>query len=266
MTDYDRDRGAYAPSGEAPLAFDPRSQGGRGAGRPPTTLIISAVILLVLVIGVLFMFKSGQRQPGAPPVVGQPLGDIKQAAPASSQPTDEAAGLSIYKAEETPAAPAPTFAPPPEQPHPLPVAPKVQSAPLQAAAPTPALKGPAAPAKPASAPAASPEAAAAPDDALDAAPAKAKPAAVPASAPAAAGAGRLVQIGAYSSPGLADKGWSDVARMMPGDMVGRTKSVEPVAKDGQTLYRAYIGGFGSKAEAQTFCGSLKAQGHTCLVK
>ena len=30
MTDYDRDRGAYAPSGEAPLAFDPRSQGGRG--------------------------------------------------------------------------------------------------------------------------------------------------------------------------------------------------------------------------------------------
>ena len=22
MTDYDRDRGAYAPSGEAPLAFD----------------------------------------------------------------------------------------------------------------------------------------------------------------------------------------------------------------------------------------------------
>ena len=271
MTDYDRDRGAYAPSGEAPLAFDPRSQGGRGAGRPPTTLIISVVILLVLVVGVLFMFKSGQRQPGAPPVVGQPLGDIKQAAPASSQPTDEAAGLSIYRAEEAPAAAAPTFAPAPEQPHPLPVIPKVRSAPLPAAAPTPALKGPTAPTRPAPAAAAGPDAAAAPDDALEIAPAKpkaaaAKPAAAPASPPAAAGAGRLVQIGAYSSPGLADKGWSDVARMMPGDMVGRTKSVEPVAKDGQTLYRAYIGGFGSKAEAQTFCGSLKAQGHTCLVK
>ena len=262
MTDYDRDRGAYAPSGEAPLAFDPRSQGGRGAGRPPTTLIISAVILLVLVVGVLFMFKSGQRQPGAPPVVGQPLGDIKQAAPASSQPTDEAAGLSIYKAEEAPAAAAPTFAPLPEQPHPLPVKPKVQSA------PPPVLKGPATPARPAAASAASPEATA-PEDALETAPSKpaaANTAAAPANTPTAAGAGRLVQIGAYSSPGLADKGWSDVARMMPGDMVGRTKSVEPVAKDGQTLYRAYIGGFGSKAEAQTFCGSLKAQGHTCLVK
>ena len=237
MTDYDRDRGAYAPSGEAPLAFDPRSQEGRAPGRPPTTLIISAVILLVLIGGVLVMFKSGPRQPGAPPVVGQPLGDIKQAAPASSQPADEAAGLSIYKAEEAPAAAAPTFAPPPEQPQPLPVAPKVQAAPAQ-----PALKGPAAPSAPA------------------------KPAAAPASAPAAAGSGRLVQIGAYSSPGLADKGWNDVAKIMPGDMVGRTKSVEPVAKDGQTLYRAYIGGFGSKTEAQTFCASLKAQGHTCLVK
>ena len=94
----------------------------------------------------------------------------------------------------------------------------------------------------------------------------AKPAAAQTSAPTAAGSGRLVQIGAYSSPGLADKGWNDVAKIMPGDMVGRTKSVEPVAKDGQTLYRAYIGGFGSKAEAQSFCSSLKTQGHTCLVK
>ena len=256
MTDYDRDRGAYAPSGEAPLAFDPRSQGGHSGGRAPTTLIISALILFVLVVGIFLYYRSGVRHAGEPPVVGQPLGDIKQAAPASAQPTDEAAGLSIYKAEEAPiASSSPSFAPPPEQPQPRP-------APSQSVktASLPGLKGPAAPTGPAPAdasPAATPEAAAA-------AP---KAAAAPAQTVAAApGAGRLVQIGAYSSPALADKGWNDVAKLMPGDMVGRTKSVEPVAKDGQTLYRGYIGGFGSKAEAQAFCAELKAQSHSCLVK
>ncbi len=261
MTDYDRDRGAYTPSGEAPLAFDPRSQGARGVGRPPTTLIISAVILVALVLGILFMFKSGQRRPGEPPVVGQQLGDIKQPAPASSQPTDEAAGLSIYKAEETPASAAPTFAPPPEQPRPLPAAPRVQAAP----APQPALKGPAAPTSPAAA-----------DDTAEAdailgipAARSAKPAAqaADASAPSAASSGgRLVQIGAYSSKALAEKGWNDIAKLIPGDMAGRTESFEPVAKDGQTLYRAYIGGFGSKTEAQSLCNELKAQGRSCMVK
>ena len=120
MTDYDRDRGAYTPSGEAPLAFDPRSQGAKGAGRPPTTLLISALILVVLIVGIIVWYRSGVRHSGEPPVVGQQLGDIKQAVPASSQPADEAAGLSIYKAEESPASAAPTFAPAPEQPQPLP--------------------------------------------------------------------------------------------------------------------------------------------------
>ena len=49
-------------------------------------------------------------------------------------------------------------------------------------------------------------------------------------------------------------------------MVGRTKKLEPVAKDSETLYRAYVGGFASKAEAAAFCNSLKAAGHGCLVK
>jgi cell division protein FtsN len=261
MTDYDRDRGAYTPSGESPLAFDPRSQGGRAhrPGGPPTTLIISALILLVLLGGIFIYYRSGVRRSGEPPVVGQTLGDIKQPAPASSQPTDEAAGLSIYKAEEAPAASsAPRFTPPPEEPHPL-AAPAART-------PAPSLKGPAAPSAPTPqnpAPAASPEAAA---RAIMAVPAPAPAATKPASTPAASGAGRLVQIGAYSSTALADKGWNDIAKLLPGEMVGRTKSVEPVAKDGQTLYRAYIGGFGSKAEAQAFCGELKGQGHTCFVK
>ncbi|HEX4097886.1 MAG TPA: SPOR domain-containing protein, partial [Caulobacteraceae bacterium] len=84
-------------------------------------------------------------------------------------------------------------------------------------------------------------------------------------APAAGGA-HMVQIGAYSSKPLAEKGWNDVAKLMPGDMFGRTESFEPVNKDGQTLYRTFVGGFGSKADAQAFCDALKGQGHTCMAK
>ncbi len=76
----------------------------------------------------------------------------------------------------------------------------------------------------------------------------------------------MVQIGAFSSPALADKGWNDVARLMPGSMAGRTKKVEPVSQDPGSLYRAYVGGFDSKADAAAFCADLKAAGHACIVK
>ena len=243
MTDHDRDRGAYTPSGDGPLAFDARNASGRGVGRPPTTLIISALILFV-VCAVMFVmyFRSGVRQPGEPPVVGQPVGDVRQAPPASAQPAgDAAAGLQVYSAEQaSPASSAPpTFAAAPETPlprpaaaAPLPTAPPAHAASSAAVAPSPAI--PATPPKPAAAP--------------------------------AIGGGAMVQIGAFSSPVLADKGWNDVARLIPGSMAGRTKRVEPVSKDPATLYRAYVGGFDSKADAVSFCADLKAAGHACIVK
>jgi hypothetical protein len=49
-------------------------------------------------------------------------------------------------------------------------------------------------------------------------------------------------------------------------MVGKTKRVEPVVKDAVTFYRAYVGGFASKAEASAFCDQLKAANHNCMVK
>ena len=76
----------------------------------------------------------------------------------------------------------------------------------------------------------------------------------------------MVQIGAFTSQALADKGWNDVARLAPGRMAGRTKKVEPVAKGDQTLYRTSVGGFGSKTDAAAFCDALKAAGHACFVK
>jgi hypothetical protein len=265
----DHERGAYSPHHDAPLAFDARHSPGGGRGFP-TTLVISLLILIVLIIAIVLFYRSGIRAPGEGPApVGAPVGQIKAPAPGSAQPSDEAAGLQIYKTEGAPASSAlvaPTFAAPPEQPQPRPVAPV-------AAKPLPAASSPvaSAPSKPVQA---------APDEIGDlidksAAPAKpAKPAVVartaaepskPTSAPATVGA-TSVQIGAYSSEALAAKGWSDLDAAFAAGMSGKGKHFEPVTKDGKTLYRAAVTGFGSKAEATAFCGKLKAAGHACIVK
>jgi len=247
MTDDDRDRGAYSPSGQHPPSFDPRKNGYGGAGRPPLTLLISAGILLVLVIVLIVFYSRGVRAPDQPPMVGSSLGEIVQPPPASANPApDEAAGLQIYKAEEEPLdsnAPV-TLAPAPEQPLPR-GASSAPPAPAPAPSPAPSLGPISAPLRTTPAP---------------------TPTRAPTPAPVASGSGPVAQIGALSSPALADKAWNDVAKLLPGDMVGRTKRVEPVASGGATLYRAYVGGFTSKAEAAAFCGRLKAQGKGCLVK
>ena len=92
------------------------------------------------------------------------------------------------------------------------------------------------------------------------------PVAAPAPAAASSPGGSLVQIGAFSSAALADKGWSDTAKVLPGAMAGKTKTVQVVQKDGHTFYRTSVGGFASRVEAASFCASLKAAGKTCIVK
>ncbi|MCI3133436.1 SPOR domain-containing protein, partial [Phenylobacterium aquaticum] len=95
--------------------------------------------------------------------------------------------------------------------------------------------------------------------------APAKAAAVPAPAAGATGAA-MVQIGAFSSQALADKGWNDAARIAPGAVAGKGKKVEPIQKDGATLYRTAVTGFASRADATAFCDKLKAAGKNCFVK
>ena len=46
---------------------------------------------------------------------------------------------------------------------------------------------------------------------------------------------------------------------------GKAKKVEPIDQGGRTLYRSSITGFASKASAQAFCTTLKAQGRACMV-
>ncbi len=84
---------------------------------------------------------------------------------------------------------------------------------------------------------------------------------------AAAPAGKsVVQIGAFSSSALADKGYADVSATLPAKMGGKAKHVQSLDKDGTTLYRTWLSGFATRADAQAFCEALKAKGKTCLVK
>ncbi len=97
---------------------------------------------------------------------------------------------------------------------------------------------------------------------------KAKLATVAANTPAAtaSSAKAVVQIGAFSSSALADKGYADVTATLPSQMSGKAKHVQPLDKDGTTLYRTWLSGFATRADAQSFCDALKAKGKTCLVR
>jgi hypothetical protein len=255
----DPNRGAYTPQSDAPLSFDARRAGG-ARGPMPITLIFSALILLVLVVGggVAVLYHNGARKAGEPPQpVGQAVGTMRAAPEVQSPPQ-----VAIAPAAP-PSGAAPTFTPPPEQPAARPI----EVAPLP---PPPAKTEPLPPVAPAQQAKAEPAPKALAIVGLSkTAPPAPKAAAAPvktAAAPAPkAASGALVQIGAYSSSALASNGWNEVAKLMPGEMAGKTKEVEPVERDGKTLYRARIGGFASHADAERLCLALLSKGRDCKV-
>ena len=248
----DHDRGAYTPPTDAPLSFDAR-QPVRGSRPAPMMLGISAIVLVVLVVAIVLIYRSGAREAGDPPqTVGTPVGEMKTAPAPEDQPIDPATGLQIYRSEDGAPAPAePNFVPPPEEP---------QARPDPQLRPTAPVTSPPAPAaQPAPAPAAK-------------APAPAPVAKAPepkASTPtpaAVASGGAMVQVGAFSSEALADAGWNDAMRALPDSAAGKGKRVEPVESNGKTLYRGYVTGFSSRAEATAYCDRLKAAGRSCFVR
>lgn len=264
----DHERGAYTPPhADAPLSFDPR-QPVRGARPIPLTLILSVLVLGALVAAILWFYQSGVRQAGqAPQTVGAPVAGIKEAAKADAQPQDPAAGLQIYRSDEAAGGQMqtlpvePTFAPPPETPQARPTTPVVvtQAPPAKPppAATQAALK-PAIPAAPVAKPAPPPaqKVAVAPPP-----PEKKAPAPEP---KAAATGGARVQIGAVSSPAIADKAWKEAVAAAPGLAAGKGKAVEKI--EGGTLYRTFVTGFGSRADAQAFCARLQSAGKSCFVR
>ena len=250
-------RGAYTPPTDDDLPFrrnsyDPRSgrNVGSGGGKaPPVTLIVSAVVLLLLIIAVIFFYRSGMRSStDAPPAVGQPVGEMKSAAPVDAQPIDPAEGVRVYR-DETEATDAPiTFTPPPETPQPRPAAPPTQ-APTGQGLP-PAQNATPSPAAPAPRPTTPPPAAATPAPA----------------APAAATGSASVQIGAFSSTEIADREYAAVAGRFGQFASGAQKRVtEVTSSSGSTLYRTAFSGL-SRERAVAFCNALKAAGRDCIVR
>jgi len=263
----DPHRGAYTPPTDAPLSFDAR-QPVRGARPLPMTLIISAVVLVTLVVAVVMIYRGGVRGPNEPPqAVGTEVAQMKTPPPAGSQPQDPAAGLQIYHSDE--AQPSATFAAPPEEPQarpavPLPSAP-VQTAALPAAKPAPTAAQPA-PTIESLATAANQKPAAAAPKPVQVAQAAPAPAAAAPKPVATASGPASVQIGALSSPALADKAWTDATRLAPGLAAGKGKKVEAIDKNGVTLYRTSVTGFASREAAKAFCEAISASGKSCFVK
>ena len=241
-----QDRGAYTPPTDDDLPFnrggyDARRSGGGGGGAkaPPMTLIISGVVLLVLIIAVVVYYRAGPRSSNdAPPAVGTPVGEMKVEAAQDAQPIDPEAGIDVYAGAEAPTA-APTFTPPPEtvqpRPAPAPVAATPRPAPV-----APTRGGPAIVPAP-----------------------KADP--VPAPAPAVGGTSG-VQIGAFSTPGLADREFAAIVGRYPQFTGGADKRVQEVtASNGATVYRTTVTGL-SREQATGLCNAIKAGGGDCFVR
>ncbi len=279
----DHDHGAYTPSSDR-LSFDPREPV-RGGGPAPITLIVSGVVMLAIV-GAVFVFLSRRPAPQ-----GRHARRGRRAAAADQDA--RGAGRQRHARRALPSAGSmpPTrrrrrsSPPPPEEPlpraatgagperHDVDVAAAASGRPRPRRRPTTITPPPARPAKAVTI-------ASLTDDAMGPltaakAPVKAPPKVTAASAASAAvettaaapppGAG-WVQIGAFSSSALAEKGWSDVAALAPAAMSGKGRRVEALSKDGKTLYRAYVTGFASRDSAQAFCDKLKAAGKACFVK
>jgi outer membrane biosynthesis protein TonB len=235
-----RDRGAYTPPTDDDLPFNRqgydarRAGGGGGAKAPPMTLIISAVVLLLLIIAVVVYYRAGPRASNdAPPAVGTPVGEMKAQAPLEAQPIDPEAGIDVYSDAEAPTT-APTFTPPPEAVQPRPAPRPVEAAPLPA-------PRPAAPATP-------PVEKAAP-----------RPA-----APAGGTSG--VQIGAFSTPAIAEREYGTIVGRYPQFTSGASRRVQEVtASNGSTVYRTTVTGI-SREQATGLCGAIKAAGGDCIVR
>jgi hypothetical protein len=311
MTDHDR--GAYTPPTDEALAFDARRQSDR---RPvPMTLVGSAVVLVVLIVGVAVVYRGGVRGVDeAPRPIGQSVVAVKTPPPAAAAPANSvtavddgesksAAVPASSPAETSPATSAtppkaklavatasPTFAPAPEQPAPRPQPAAKTLAlldqPGQAVGPARVrvTPPPGRPIRSAGGPDAGEVAAA---GMTGAAPTHAAPAhaastpfkvatAGPKSIDAAlasanqtsgqAASGPVVQIGAFSSAALSDQGYADVSKIMVGQMAGKAKHVMTVDHDGATLFRTWVSGFATRAEAGAFCAALKAHSKPCFVK
>ncbi|MDD8024335.1 MAG: SPOR domain-containing protein [Paracoccaceae bacterium] len=75
---------------------------------------------------------------------------------------------------------------------------------------------------------------------------------------------RLVQLGAFDSPEIAQKEWDRVATRFEALMVGKKRVVQAAASGGRTFYRLRVQGFENVDEARRFCAALVAEQTNCI--
>jgi len=94
------------------------------------------------------------------------------------------------------------------------------------------------------------------------------PAAAPAAGqvdPASIAAGtRLVQLGAYASPEIAEIEWAALETQFGDFMVGKTSVVQQAQAGGRSFYRLRAMGFDDLADARRFCAVMVAEGANCI--
>ena len=75
---------------------------------------------------------------------------------------------------------------------------------------------------------------------------------------------RLVQLGAYASPEIADIEWANMEARFGDYMVGKERVIQPAKTGGRSFFRLRAMGFENLADARRFCAVLVADGANCI--
>ena len=74
----------------------------------------------------------------------------------------------------------------------------------------------------------------------------------------------VVQLGAFSNEGNAERAWQQVERQFA--LGNRAPMTTTIAINGRTLHRVSVAGFASQADAARMCQSIRARGGACFVR
>lgn len=75
---------------------------------------------------------------------------------------------------------------------------------------------------------------------------------------------RLVQLGAYASPEIAEIEWTNMEARFGDYMVGKERVIQPAQTGGRSFFRLRAMGFDNLADARRFCAVLVADGANCI--
>ncbi len=226
------DRVGVARTGFARPSYRPERSGGLDPDLRRMAIVAAAMAAgLVVIIGAASLFHHTHH--GVPVI-------LAQVGPVRVKPADPG-GMKVMGSDDAAPGAAEKLAPPPERPQIAALRARVKAA----------------------------RAAAHGEVAEKAAPVVATPAPQKASlmqeAPMPAASGTSVQLAAFDTQDAAERDWGKLAVKMPGLLSTRKPEVMKVDLHGRTLWRLRTGGFVSLAQANAFCGKIRAQGSDCSI-